>query len=120
MKTLLSVTRRALVLGAAIVGAAGVQSAQAQDTLRFGLAMPLSGSQALYGQDQVKAAQWGVAEINAKGGINGKKLEMIILDTRADPQAGIQAVNRLVSVEKVPVFITAWSSVVKAVAPDRQ
>ena len=117
MKTLLSITRRALVLGAAIVGAAGVTSAQAQDTLRFGLAMPLSGSQALYGQDQVKAAQWGVAEINAKGGINGKKLEMIILDTSADPQAGIQAVNRLVSVEKVPVFITAWSSVVKAVAP---
>ena len=117
MKALLSITRRAFVVGAAIIGAASVTSANAQDTLRFGLAMPLSGSQALYGQDQVKAAQWGVAEINAKGGMNGKKLEMIILDTRADAQAGIEAVNRLVSVEKVPVFITAWSSVVKAVAP---
>ncbi len=55
--------------------------------------------------------------INAKGGVNGKKLEMIVLDTQADPQVGINAVNRLVSVEKVPVFITAWSSVVRAVAP---
>ena len=79
--------------------------------------MPLSGSQALYGSDQVKAAQWAVEDINAKGGINGKKLEMIMLDTQADPQVGINAVNRLVSVEKVPVFITAWSSVVRAVAP---
>src|SRR5215813_8938861 len=91
--------------------------ASAQDALRFGLAMPLTGSQALYGQDQVKAAEWGLAEINKGGGINGKKLEMIVLDTQADPQLGIQMANRLVSVEKVPAFVTAWSAVVKAVAP---
>ena len=92
-------------------------SAFAQDTFRFGLAMPLTGSQALYGQDQVKAAEWAVAEINKAGGVNGKKLEMIVLDTQADPQLGIQTANRLVSVEKVPAFVTAWSAVVKAVAP---
>jgi len=89
----------------------------AQDAFRFGLAMPLTGSQALYGQDQVKAAEWAVAEINKAGGINCKKLEMTVLDTQADPQLGIQMANRLVSVEKVPVFVTAWSAVVKAVAP---
>jgi len=91
--------------------------AAAQDVLKFGLAMPLTGSQALYGQDQVKAAEWAVAEINKAGGINGKKLEMIVLDTQADPQIGIQMTNRLVSVDKAPVFVTAWSGVVKAVAP---
>jgi branched-chain amino acid transport system substrate-binding protein len=91
--------------------------AAAQDVLRFGLAMPLTGSQALYGQDQVKAAEWAVAEINKAGGVAGRKLEMIVLDTQADPQLGIQMTNRLVSVEKVPAFVTAWSGVVKAVAP---
>jgi branched-chain amino acid transport system substrate-binding protein len=91
--------------------------AMAQDVFRFGMAMPLTGSQALYGQDQVKAAEWAVAEINKAGGINGKKLEMLVLDTQADPQLGIQMANRLVSVEKVPAFVTAWSAVVKAVAP---
>ena len=40
-----------------------------------------------------------------------------MLDTQADPQLGIQMANRLVSVEKVPAFVTAWSAVVKAVAP---
>jgi branched-chain amino acid transport system substrate-binding protein len=106
---------------AAVAGVAAAvavaDAASAQDALKFGLAMPLTGSQALYGQDQVKAAEWAVGEINAKGGVNGKKLEMIVLDTQADPQLGIQMTNRLVSVEKAPVFITAWSSVVKAVAP---
>ncbi|NBS03512.1 MAG: ABC transporter substrate-binding protein, partial [Rhizobiales bacterium] len=61
--------------------------------------------------------EWAVDEINKKGGINGKKLEMIVLDTQADPQVGIQAVNRMISVDKVAVFVTAWSGVVKAVAP---
>ncbi|MCO5090600.1 ABC transporter substrate-binding protein [Bosea sp. (in: a-proteobacteria)] len=93
-------------------------AAQAQTTpFRFGLALPTSGGQALYGGDQVQAAEWAVADINAAGGINGKKLEMIVLDTQADPQIGISAVTRLATVDKVPVFITGFSSVVKAVAP---
>jgi branched-chain amino acid transport system substrate-binding protein len=105
----------ATVAAAAAIGFAG--SAAAQQTLKFGLAMPLTGGQSTYGKDQVKAAEWAVADINARGGVNGKKLEMIVLDTQADPNVGINAVNRLINVDKVPVFITAWSAVVKAVAP---
>ena len=94
-------------------------SALAQDSgpLRFGLAMPLSGSQALYGTDQVKGALFAVEDINKKGGVAGRKLEMIVLDTQADTQLGINAVNRLISVEKVPLVLTSWSNVVKAVSP---
>ena len=100
---------------AAAFGAAG--NVAAQQTLKFGLAMPLTGSQSAFGKDQVKAAEWAVEDINAKGGVNGKKLEMIVMDTQADPTIGINAVNKLINVDKVPVFITAWSAVVKAVAP---
>jgi branched-chain amino acid transport system substrate-binding protein len=81
------------------------------------MSMPLSGTQALFGADQVKAAQMGVADINAKGGVNGKPLEMILIDTQADPQLGINAAKRFVSVDKLPIFLTSWSAVVKAVAP---
>ena len=113
----LSITRR-VGLAALAAGLLAATSALAQQaSYKFGLAMPLTGGQALYGNDQVKAAQWAVEAINAKGGINGKKLEMVVLDTQADPQVGIQAVNRLISVDKVPAFVTAWSGVVKAVAP---
>lgn len=106
-------------VAALLVAAPYATGARAEDRTpyRFGLAMPLTGSQALYGADQAKAAQWAVADINAKGGVNGRPLEMIVLDTQANPQLGINAVNRLISVEKVPGFITAWSAVVSAVAP---
>ena len=108
----------ALAAVAALATAAALPTAAAaQETLKFGLAMPLTGSQSSYGRDQIKAAEWGVADINAKGGVNGRKLEMIVLDTQADPTVGINAVNRLINVDKVPVFVTAWSAVVKAVAP---
>lgn len=113
--------RRTLIMSLAVIAASlglgGQVLAQAKEPLRFGLAMPLTGSQALFGADQAKAAQWAVEDINAKGGIDGHKLEMILLDTQADPRLGISAVNRLVNVDKVPVFGTAWSAVVKAVAP---
>lgn len=113
--------RRTWLRGIAVAAAAATIGtafpAAAQQTLKFGLAMPLTGSQSSYGKDQIKAAEWAVAEINAKGGVNGKKLEMIVLDTQADPTVGISSVNRLINVDKVPVFVTAWSAVVKAVAP---
>ena len=104
---------------AAVVSMAGTNLAFAQsgEPIKFGLAMPMTGSQALFGTDQVKAAQWAVADINAKGGVNGRPLEMILIDTQADPQLGINAAKRLTSVDKVPIFLTSWSAVVKAVAP---
>ncbi|MEW6267003.1 MAG: ABC transporter substrate-binding protein [Thermodesulfobacteriota bacterium] len=86
---------------------------------RFGLAMPMTGGQALFGADQVQAALWAVEDINAKGGVgqDKRKLEAIVLDTQADPKLGISMANRLATVDKIPVFVTAWSSVVAAVAP---
>ena len=114
------ISRRAWMRGLAAVAVATAFSAApvaAQQTLKFGLAMPLTGSQSSYGKDQIKAAEWAVEDINAKGGVNGKKLEMIVHDTQADPTVGINAVNRLINVDKTPVFVTAWSAVVKAVAP---
>ena len=107
--------RLALALGASVLFAA---PGRADDTpARFGLALPMSGSQALYGTDQVKAAALAVEDINKAGGVNGRKLEMITVDTQADPQLGINAANRFVSVDKVPVFAVGWSAVVKAMAP---
>ncbi len=95
----------------------GSAVAQSGDVLRFGVADPLTGPNAIFGVDQMQAVRWAVDDINAKGGVNGRKLEAIIVDHQANPQVGIAAVERLISVDKVPVFITAFSNVVRAVAP---
>src|SRR3546814_13856128 len=67
----------ALTLAAACSGWTGLAMAQpaSKEPLKFGLAMPLTGSQALFGADQAKAEQWAVQDINAKGGVDGHPLE---------------------------------------------
>jgi branched-chain amino acid transport system substrate-binding protein len=107
-----SLRRYLLLLACSIV-----TSAAAQERIRFGLAMPLTGAQSAFGKDQVTAASWAVADINAKGGVAGRQLEMIVLDTQAEPQLGINAVTRLAAVDKVQLIFVGWSAVVKAVAP---
>jgi branched-chain amino acid transport system substrate-binding protein len=103
----------AVVAGLQVLAGSGVW---AQEALKFGVADPLTGPSAIFGLDQMQAVRWAVEDINAKGGINGRKLEAIIADHQAKPEVGIAVVNKFTSVDKVPVFITAFSSVVKAVA----
>jgi branched-chain amino acid transport system substrate-binding protein len=91
--------------------------AQAKAPFTFGCLMPTTGQEAGYGMDFVKTYEMAVKDINDKGGVNGHPLEMIVLDTQAKPEMAIPAFNRLVEVDKVPVVATAWSAVVKALAP---
>lgn len=85
--------------------------------MRFGLADPLTGPAALFGIDQIQAVKWAVEDINKAGGVGGCMMEAVILDHQTKPEVGIAVVNRFVGVEKLPVFATAFSNVVKAVAP---
>lgn len=91
--------------------------AQAEETLKFGVATPLTGPAALFGLDQIQAVRWAVDDINAKGGVDGRKLEAIIADSQTKPEVGIAVANKMISVDKVPVFVVSFSNVVKAVAP---
>ena len=96
------------LLGGPLVGDA---PAAKKKPLRFGVADPLTGPAAIFGKDQMQAVRWAVEDINAKGGVNGHPLEAIILDHQAKPEVGIAVVNRFVHVEKVPIYITAFSNV---------
>src|SRR5512132_1379003 len=92
----------------AVAVAAGLQvlagnGAWAQETLKFGVADPLTGPSAIFGLDQMQAVRWAVEDINAKGGVNGRKLEAIIVDHQTKPEVGIAVVNKFINVDKVPV-----------------
>jgi branched-chain amino acid transport system substrate-binding protein len=108
---------RRVVLAAPAVLWASRTFAQQPTPFRFGALMPTTGPEAGYGLDFVKTYEMAVKDINDKGGVAGKPLEMIVLDTQAKPELAINAANRLIDVDKVSVLMTAWSSVVKAVAP---
>ncbi len=91
--------------------------AQNKEPLKFGVTLPLTGSQAGFGADFVVSMKQAVKDVNDAGGVAGRPLEMVVLDTQADPALGINAMNRMINVDKLPVVLTAWSAVVKAQAP---
>lgn len=113
---------RRRVVGASVLllsamGLHGRAWAQAKQTFTFGVALPTTGPAAPFGLDQIQALEWAIADINAAGGAGGRKLRAVVLDSQAKPQVGIDVVTRLISVEDVPLLITAFSPVVAAVAP---
>ena len=71
-----------VVLCAGAFAACGAK--KTNDTLVIGMSGPLTGGAALYGTAVKNGAQMAVDEINAKGGLNGVKLELVALDDKHD------------------------------------
>jgi len=69
----------------ALVAVGLISTAAAQSTIDIGLVQPLTGAFAAAGTDVVYGAKIAADEINAKGGVLGKKLELIIEDTKSNP-----------------------------------
>jgi branched-chain amino acid transport system substrate-binding protein len=95
--------------------AAGV--AAAQEPLRIGAINPYSGPLALYGDEVARGYQLAVDEKNTKGGVLGRKVELVRGDA-GNPQQGIAAVDQLVTRDKVDLFIGTYISAVSNAASD--
>ena len=91
---------------------------QGSERLVIGSILPLSGKNAVYGQEIQNAIELALEEINNEGGINGKELVVLYEDDQADPKMGASAMQKLVNLDKVPVVLGSWASgVVVATAP---
>ena len=113
--------RRTLLTGAAAL--AGLSAlpgrALAQGApIRIGTLTPLTGAGGPYGPVMVKAVKAVVDEVNAAGGVLGRKVELVSEDDQTNPEAGVRAARKLIDVDKVCAILGTWaSSVTTAVAP---
>ncbi|MBL8589356.1 MAG: ABC transporter substrate-binding protein [Methylobacteriaceae bacterium] len=115
------IDRRAALAGAAALAAAAAAPratlAQA-GPIRIGMIVPLTGSGGPYGPVMAKAVKAVADEINAAGGVLGRKLEILVEDDQTNPEAGVRAARKLIDVDKVTAICGTWaSSVTTAVAP---
>jgi branched-chain amino acid transport system substrate-binding protein len=85
-------------------------AATASETIKIGAVYPLSGAVASTGQNIKRGIDMAVEDINAKGGVLGKKIEIIYGDSQGDPKVGMSEAERLVTQQKVPVMIGAYQS----------
>jgi branched-chain amino acid transport system substrate-binding protein len=70
-------------------------SGEGSDKIFFGLAVPLTGDSAMYGETVRDGVVFGVEQINAGGGIDGKMIELIIEDDKGDPQEAAMVAQKL-------------------------
>ena len=89
-------------LGLALAGVASMPfAALAADTIKIGFPIPLSGPTAVYGEPILNGAQMAVDEINAKGGVLGRKLELIARDSKANADEAVRLARELIIKDSV-------------------
>lgn len=89
-----------IVLAAALLSTfPGV--AFAGETVKIGAVFAVTGPASFLGDPQKKTIEMLVEEVNAKGGIDGKKLEAVIYDSEGDPTKAVQAMGKLVAKDDV-------------------
>lgn len=79
------------------------------ETIRIGVAGPITGSYAKFGEQLVKGAQAAVAALNAAGGVEGKTLELVTGDDACDAKQARAVANKLVN-EKVVAVVGHFCS----------
>ena len=87
-------------LALAVATALGVSSFVQAD-VKIGVAGPMTGASAAFGEQYMKGAQAAAAVINAKGGINGEKIVLVAGDDACEPKQAVAVANRLVDQDKV-------------------
>ncbi|MGB9104296.1 MAG: ABC transporter substrate-binding protein [Terriglobales bacterium] len=88
----------------------GCQNKGGGNTVKIGVITSLTGSQAAFGQAHKNGYAIALEELNAKGGINGKKIELDFYDDQSKPDQAVQGVNKLVDQDHVPIILGSYSS----------
>lgn len=98
-----SLASAAALLAPAIVTAAA-------NPVYYGVSGPFSGDRAAYGTVWKKGMNMAVAEINAKGGIKGRPVELLYQDTQSDPKQSVPVAQKFVDDERVIAELGDFSS----------
>lgn len=104
--SLLSITRHS-VLAVAALAALG---AHAADTIKIGVPVGLSGANSVVAPSVVQSAELAVEEINAKGGVLGRQLELVVADDASGAAGAQKAFDSLIFQKKADVLISMETS----------
>jgi branched-chain amino acid transport system substrate-binding protein len=103
-------TRRAAVVTAAGLSALsmfGLAAAQGNEPIKIGVLIAMSGPAAAYGAEERRAIEAVFSQINAQGGIKGRKVELVVRDTKTNPTEAARLANQVIADDKVIAIIGA-------------
>jgi len=90
---------------AACIVALSITTASAASTIKVGAILSVTGPASFLGAPEAKTLEMMVEDINAKGGINGTKVELVIKDSGGSPEKAVSFAKQLIEEEKVFAII---------------
>lgn len=102
--------RAAVLFFASILLTSFAIQAGAQESIKVGIILPITGDKAKFGEIEKKSFEMALEEINAAGGINGKKLEFIFEDDTGRPDVARSAAEKLITKDKVVMLGGGYGS----------
>src|SRR5256712_7576057 len=91
--------------GATVLAFPAVLRAQSKEPIGIGFPLPLTGTFAAIAADLQKGAQLAMEELNAKGGVMGRKIEVLFRDDELKPAVGAQRTKELIENQKVDFVV---------------
>src|SRR5204863_5675032 len=105
----------AVTVAAAVVLTTGL-IVHAQGPIRLGASLSLTGTYAKLGKNQHEGYQLCVKELNAKGGLLGRKLDLVVYDDQSMPPTAVRLYEKLITEDKVDAVMGPYSSPVSEAA----
>jgi branched-chain amino acid transport system substrate-binding protein len=107
-----------MLLAALAMAALVATPALAQETIKIGFFAPITGPVAADGASAKQSVELAVKDVNAAGGIRGKKIELIVYDDRLNPQEAVAIANKLIEKDQVVGVVSgSYSGPTRVTAP---
>ncbi|OGM95115.1 hypothetical protein A2524_03455 [Candidatus Wolfebacteria bacterium RIFOXYD12_FULL_48_21] len=117
-KTTKIITAAVVAVVALVGGYVMYQGSAEANVVKIGVIGTLTGNAAYFGQQELRGVELARDEINKNGGINGKKVELIVEDSEASPAKAVSAVQKLIEIDKVKYIVgDSWNSTVIPMLP---
>ena len=105
-----AITAAICAAGLMLTGCGGDKAKSGGETVKIGAIGELTGANASYGTSMMRGFKLAVKEINAAGGVNGKKLQLVEADTKSEPAEAANSMSKLISQDKVPMVTGIFTS----------
>jgi len=110
--------QRSLLLALAVLLFGLIDVARAQQPIRIGASMSQTGSYAALGQNQLRGYTLCVKHTNEKGGVLGRKLQLLIEDDQSQPETAARIYEKLITQDKVDAVLGPYSSAITETVAD--
>ncbi len=100
-----TVLKAGLAAGALPLAAPYISTALGEDTVKIGMVDPITGVYAALAKNEIEGAKLAVEEINAKGGVTGRQVELLVEDSANDAGTGVQKANKLIDGSHISLLI---------------